>query len=246
MFGPGNKPLIERLESRFAPQPTFVLPVYPAAESPRPSTVDQMLAPTPFPISVERALAAIAGSLLKAAADHDEAKTLYRDFDALSTRLKDYFQSRKDTHQAELRKKDELLTQDGRALVEKINGLQREASGIRGTCNAQEEIASQLRLTLQGVGPDPRRRDDWDDVFVAPAEVTQWEARIGDARGKLQAQESKVAASHNRLAAKQAEIAKTSGELARIKQERKAIRSELRGEFITGPHGLRTWKVDES
>jgi chromosome segregation ATPase len=245
MFGNSNGPLINRLEARFTPRQPPALPPFPIAESPRPSAVDGLVTPAQLPVTVAQAMATIAGALLKSAAADESAKELYRDWDALSEKLKSHFKVRKDTHLADLRKKDEELTAQGRELVEKINGLRREASGIRGSYNAEEEIASQLRLTLQGLGSDPRRRDDWDEAFFLPEEIAQWEERARDARAKVLSQEAVADGLRNRLAAKEGEIETASRKLAQIKEERKAARAELRGEFVSGPNGLRSWKVPE-
>jgi chromosome segregation ATPase len=78
-----------------------------------------------------------------------------------------------------------------------------------------------------------------------PEEIAQWEERARDARAKVQSQEAVADGLRNRLTAKENEIESAGRELGRVKEERKAVRSELRGEFVSGPNGLRTWKVDE-
>jgi len=244
----GSRPLIERLtqpQPTFQPQVILPLPAIETGNQPRPDVVGHLTEPATRPPTVVEAMATISGALLKSAAVDETAKELFHTWDAVRERLKNYFQSRKVTHLTELRKRDEELTQHGRELADRITALRADLGGFQGDFNVEEERRSQLQLRLQSLGPDPRRRDDWDEAFTLPTEVAQWEVRVNDARAKVEAQQAVVSGIRDRLATKEGEIAKASRELAAIKRDRKAVRSELRGEFISGPHGLRSWKVDE-
>jgi DNA repair exonuclease SbcCD ATPase subunit len=250
MFG-NSGPLINKLEQRFrppAPDP-FIPSATTTEPQPRPDVVSNMFPQAGEPPTVAKAIATITGALLRSAADDETAKTLYSDWDALADKLRNHFKLQRDAHQAELRRKDQELTAQGRALVEKINTLQREASGLRNNFNAAEEIRSQFQLKVQALGPDPMRKNDPtydpDEFFLTGEEIEQWRAHVAEGRAKLETQQSKVDRLRNQVVAKENEIEAASRQLTKIKQERKAVRSELRGEFVSGPNGLRSWKVPE-
>ena len=242
----GTKPLISRLEERYMRPPAPAPFIPPASDvQPRPDVVSHLLEPATRPPTVAEALNAI-GKAIAATLGQDRPETiaLFHKFAEFRNQVETHFREAKQARFAHLKSEDERLTTEGRALVEEIIELEKEASGVRATYNVAEEHRSQLSQRLSSLGQDPDRRDDRDEVFITFQEIDQWKQRAGEARAKLEVQQGEVSRIHNRLIAKENEIAKAQRELRQITEQRKAVRHEMKGEFVTGPHGLRSWKVE--